>query len=838
MFFFHLLSHRNVNDANKTIQNASKNGFRINRDTLTTLLNYYAKASDLENCHKTIAMFQKMNVELLNHDIFNVMCHFAVNGHADQCESLFQYFKRNAEMQTALCDALTLFVQNNQSIFCAKIMGKLMRDDGIAVDIDTIYKNLIQEMCRYDTPEHEFNATIDWIETNGFPIEQNFDMFKPALKGSSAKLIRRLLTYVKVNGLTVTEMAFEKLFELSATATPSSNADDILKLVDSMCVDFKIQPSVVYIRDVILPAILQTIGRANNEKGSLLVMAAGKLRKTKIHHYRTMGALINSSLNQCDFKTATHLMNNYQYFYAIPFITETLLNAYASSDEAHHFVEILKIICQSFSKINNSQPHEHHHLSDDDINQRKQAFIDEMLNAAVARTLADDGKRLTKLLEAFVAAGNDLIISPQQIRKIQQQLSEMDLNFSGNHLLQIDRSLKNLMRKEDRKLSSLHLGKSINLLDRQHLSAAELKQTRDELHGVGRDVAATEKRLFLAYLREENIPEVDAMLSGANTYAGKLYLTNANYSTLVDLYTRHRQLDKALNMLKLASKHDSTFKFNSILLAKVITLMYDQRQFEDFKEIYRLLDIHCPHRMNTPQNILFEKLLQRLAADGHTQYVQQLFDALVEFNYMRATPQTTGPLITVHLNNGKYDLAVEKYRFLAETFKFLPMSTVLFQTLIQHEQNDLLECAFNVCHQIYGKSVALSYMAFAYSACGQTEKAKQIFQSNCIADVTADIRKMCIKYGEKCDYESAKMLLESTDGIAACEFSRRIIYQTILDIYCKCDMADAALELWTSICNDNVIVTSNFINELAKLLNANHIELPHDLQAKIKKLDF
>lgn len=741
-----------------------------------------------------------------------------------------KYFEPNAEMQIALRQATTSFVRNHQSRHFVEIFERLIVD-GLDSDVKSAtYSHLIHEMCRCNTPANELEATIDLIESNGHTMEKNFDSFKSALKSSSPTLIRRILLHMKSNGMQVSEMAFEKLFELSAALKEA----DVLNVINAMCVDFKIQPNFVYVRDVILPAILNTIGDPNAENA--VTVAADKLLNTKIRHHRTLNALINYSLNRCDFKTTTHLLNAKEFFYAKKFITEALLTAYASTGDARNFIEILRLICRNFSKITDYHPKE---LSNAEIKQKKRAFIGEMLTAAVDHSMADES-RFSKLFTELAAANDELAIDANQILKIQQQITEsMDLNQRAKeqHMLQINRLLKSLpTTAKDRSNSTLDLLKRqqqpLNAIDEQ-LNAAEIKINLHEQHALGRDVTGIEKLLFFAYVRDENIPEVEAMLSGKTTLTGELNLNNANYAMLIKMYVRHKDLEKAMNMLERARRKDSTFTLHPMLLAQLILLMYEVQGRFNINEIRSLLHMHRQVKMKTSRNIPFELLLQRLATDGRTQDVQQLFDTLVQFHYIQATLETAGPLVTVHLNKGEYGLAVQKYHELGNAYKFFPMSGTLFKVLIESQQSDLLKRAVDILTNGMGKSAAMSQLAFAYCACGRVQQAKEIFQSAQINDLTKDIGKASMRYARRDDLEAAKCLLKSTEGILTCD--RRPIYQTILDYYSKYDMAEAALELWSTISTDDILPTPQFIDKLAKLLQTNHIDLPYDLQNKIKR---
>ncbi|XP_055323297.1 leucine-rich PPR motif-containing protein, mitochondrial-like [Sitodiplosis mosellana] len=780
----------NIEAANATITSLNESGFRINRDTLATFLRHYAKAGDVENVQKTLASFKTENIELMNNDILNVIYELAANGYADKIDMFFEYLQPNAELLTSLANAITLFVANKQSTILPTIL-QLAKEAG---DVRSLYKHLINEMVRHVTAGEEFTATIKLIEANGYTVENSFDMFKSALKGSSEEIIRRLLVYMKANEMEVTQITFEKLFQFSA----AKGVDEVLNVVNLMCTDFRILPQSAYIRDVILPAF-----GASEDTAFVLT----KLRKTKIPVNRTIIALVNKSLNKCDFKTAIDLLNSLQCFYANNrFITQPLLNAYASTGDEQSFVRIVNMMHANFAKIN----------EDRDVKlfpaievQKKQKFIGEMLYASIAHTLTDS-KRLTQLLDAFIA--ERLVTSSKHIEKIQEELLKVNGSSQISRLLTKLSADKVQLKPSNRKPR----------IDMDQLSAAELQIILDEQRSMGRDVAGTEKLLLLAYIHGGNVAQVDSMMSG-----GQFTLTNANYAKLIELYTRIGNLESALDMLKQVRTKNPSFKLNPTITAQLATLMYENNV--NFDEICALLYTQRLDKEVLKDNIPFEKFLQRLAADGHTQLVEQLFNTLVKFNYIKVSIQTVGPLISVHLNNAVYSEAVAKYEYLAKTYKLTPMSTRLFEELIRNNELDLLQRAFNT-HEAHDKSDAIGRLALAFSQCGQARQAKSHFERVRINDVTKIIHKQCKRYVVTDDIESAKKLLKSTSGLSC---DRRKIYQTILDIYHKQNMAEEALELWTDIANDNILPSANFVDKLVELLRANNIKLPSDLEMKI-----
>lgn len=785
------ISCRNIEAANETIAGLNENGFKINGDTLATFLRHYAKAGDVENIQKTITKFKTENIKLLNRDVLNAIYELVSNGHVEKIDLMFDYLTSNAEMQSSLPDAITLFVANQQSTVLPKILQLLDK----SVDVKSLYKHLISEMVRYVTSEEEFVATVKSIESNGYPLETNFEIFQLALKGSSEEIIRRLLMYMKKNGMKVTQVAFEKLIQLSA----SKGVDHVLNVVNMMCTDYRVQPQSAFIRDVILPAL-----NASDDT----TFALDKLRSTKIFIHRTITALLNNSLDKCDFKAAMDLLNSFPSFYAYnQFITQPLVKAYASTGDAQSFVRIVKIIYDNFSKTDGVRDVKR---SSDVAVKKKQEFIGEMLYASIAHTLTDS-KRLTQLLKAFI--DQRLLTNAKYIEKIQEE----QLKVEGSS--QIGQLLLKLSA------DNVHLRPSIRKprSEVDELSAADLQRILNEQRSMGHNVAGTEKLLLLAHIHGGNVDQVNAMMS-----SGNYDLTNANYAKLIELYIRMGNLENALNMLNQVRTRNPTFKLNPTIMAQLATLMYENNV--NFDEICALLYAQRLDKGISKDIILFEKFLQRLAADGHAQLVEQLFNTLVKYNYMKVTIKTVGPLISVHLNNAAYDEAVAKYEYLAKTYKLTPMSTLLFEELIRANKMDLLKRAFNT-HEALDKNDAIGRLALAFSQCGQDQMAKSLFQRIRVKDVTKMIYKQCKRYVETDDIESANKLLKSTAGLSC---DRRKIYLTILDIYHKHNMADEALELWTNISHDNILPSADFLDKLVELLKANNIKIPADLQTKIE----
>lgn len=781
---------RNIEAAKETMSSLKENGFKVNYYTLGALLSHYAKVGDLENIEKTFDLFKEEGIELLNRDIFKTICELAVNGHADKIDALLPHLQPNIELKRSLQNAVTLFVESKQSALVPKIVQLS------AGDAKSIYRHLLREMLRLSSPESELKETIDRIEATGFTIEENFDIFRPALECSSEEIIRKLLAHMKDKSIEVSESTFEKLFRLSA----EKGIKEVLDVVNLMCAEFKIQPRISFIRDVILPGLKVKENPA---------LAFAKLQTTSIQLRKVTLAIINGLLNEGDIKTAYDFACSNQCFYGVELVERPLSRAYATTGDVSNFVSFVRLIYKSFDKINfyyNDKK-----LTNEEIQSKQKAFVGRILFEAIKHRQSETNSH-TNLLNAFAEEG--LTISAEDAEKILKHL-KIDSDTQIGRVLQ-KLSTEQLELKPIKEQTNLKQMKILN-----QLSSADVQNILEVKLAQGHNAAATEKLLFLAYIREGNISEIESLIA-----SNKFSISNSDYALLIELYTRTGNLENALNMLKRVCANNSSFKLDRIKVAKLVTLMVERDR--SFDEIETLLMAHRQGKAEF-RIFIFEHLLDKLAANAQSKMVDQLFDALVKHNYIEPTVESTGPMITSRLKSGAYAEAVDKFEQIAETYKLVPMSMVLFIHLIRSNEIDLLQRAFDIYEKVRGENSALRQLAFAFVECGQERQAKAIFENERLKNISKNIESECRKYVEHGKIESAKTLLKATKGIFC---DRHVIYRTILDIYHKENKAQEALDLWVEYTTDGILPNQAFKTKLAVLLKANNMEIPFDLESK------
>lgn len=811
--------HRNLDAANETMANLKSAGFKPNMFTFDEFLRHYAKTGDLDGVEQTISRMKEENIELMNRDILKVIREVAANGHAEQVDSLLELIKPTIELRQSLRNAIEIFVDKRLSPIVPKI---LERAGG---DVNEKVKHLIEKMVRSSTPEAEFKATIGAIEglytqnylffhhkhfpihliafkffsAMGITIESNFDLFKPALDGPSADIIRRLLNHMQEKSIPATENVFEKLFRLAA----EKDANEVLGVVNLMSKEFKIQPQVTFVRDVILP------GLKCKESPAL---ALAKLQGTSIRPRIALLAIVTDCLIKKNIKMAYEFANtNFRAFYGIDLVRRPLLEAFAATGDIENFVLFVRHVHDSFKELNNyhnsTTDQNATPLTETQIQTKQKAYIEELLWAAIANR-RNEAQLVTQLLKSFATEG--LTISPAQAEKLQKYLQVEGDTEIGRLLTKLSTESLPLRPIEVKRYQPSAMNK---------LSSNEIQNILEVKLAQGHSAAATEKMLFLAYVREGNAAEIESILA-----KDKISLSNSDYAQLIDLYTRHNNLENALNILKRVCANNSSFKLDPIKVAKLVRLMIDKER--NFDEIDALLLAHrqgkAEHRI-----FIFEHLLDQLAENGCFKLIEQLFDSLIEYQYIEPTPQSTGPLIKAYCVKGKYTEAVTKFEHFASTHKLVPMTMVLFVQLIKNNQVESLQRAFDAVEQLHGERNALYRLAFAFIECGQDRQARAIFENDRLDNITPAIVRECKTFVKFDRIEPLMVLLKATKGLFC---NRHVIYQSLLDVYTKKNNASEALELWCEyLTDDGILPVLRFKKGLISLLKANDMPIPPEL---------
>lgn len=767
-----------------TVAKMREAGFSLNYYTLDALLKQQAKVGDIDGISKTFEMFKEFKVELLNRDIFNVICELGANGHSEHIEKLLSQLSPSMELKRSLHNAIPQFVEKHQTALVLKILQSKQ------VNVVENAKILIEEMVKKSSSIAEFDEVKKGLEDMGITVKTNLNVFKSALASQSIDLIRLILDEMKATSMELNENSFAKLIQLAG----EQGSAQVLDAINLMCKDFKVQPQISFVSDIILPAL-------KAEDNPLL--ALGHLRMSPIPVRRSVVASIVNCLRSNDLNNAYSIAVGNNIHYALDMIKRPLIKAYVATEDSFKFVQLVRLIYDSISLVNTYNRTSGVELAEADIQAQKQKFIDDILQTTLSSC---SKKAMLPLLKAFVDEG--FSISTEQAQKILSQ-QKRDLQPEMKQMIEeLSSGTLELKQKSDRRRvqSEMALLKSADV---QNILEIKLAQ--------GGNSALTQKHLFLAYIREGNVAEIETLLANS-----KFSISNSDYALLIELYSKMEKLDEALNMLKRVTASDKKFKLDKIKVAKLVSLMVNNNR--DFSEIEALLVAHrqgkAEHRI-----FVFEHTLGRLSDAGNVELVNKLFDALVQNSYIEPTVESTGNLVAVHIKRGDLDAAVATYERIAKEFKLVPMTMALLRKLVEDDKIDDLQRVFDVYEKSRGERNALVRLAFVFIECGKDRQARLLFEHESVGNISKEISSECTSYVKFDRLDAALGLLKATEGLYC---DRHVIYQTVLAIYCKKNEADKALDLWQQYTDDGMMPKQKFKDTLAELLKKNDIPLPWD----------
>lgn len=359
---------------------------------------------------------------------------------------------------------------------------------------------------------------------------------------------------------------------------------------------------------------------------------------------------------------------------------------------------------------------------------------------------------------------------------------------------------------------------NVNVMHRNSSNATE--NTSDLKAAKDYSSIAADRHQFLTYIRDENIAQVESLMS-----TGRFLLNKSDCALLIDLYLRSGKLEKALNMVKRASVNSNSFKLNDGIVARIVAQMIDKEY--GFREIEVLL---CSNAQTKPEwnAVSFYNIFKQLSDRGDVQLAEKLFNALTKYGYIRPTPETAKLLISTYLKNKSFDAAVAKYEHFAIKNNFLTTTMVFLIELIQHHKNELVQRVFNLDKRMHNEYAASCRLATAYGQCGKHQDLREILVKFHTKQLSNFMVNACKQYKIFGRVEAIETLLKGTHGL---DCDRLVIYQHILEIYEKQNKIQEILELWQKFrTEDNLQNGCDFERKIANILKSNNIEIPVELR--------
>lgn len=316
------------------------------------------------------------------------------------------------------------------------------------------------------------------------------------------------------------------------------------------------------------------------------------------------------------------------------------------------------------------------------------------------------------------------------------------------------------------------------------------------------------------YVQEKNTAAIDNLLADNN-----IHICTAEYALLIDYYCWQQNLERILNLLESAREADHHFKLDFMKALQIINLMIKEKRI-DSNLIRALLEENTIVVHYERFDMLYA-VLSKLSIDGNDELVKCITHFAVKNNCVQRTNKLFGPTVAVHLRKNDFKGAVNAFERVAKEFGMAPMTIILYKTLIQNNENDLLDNAHHIYLNLYGEKAALIQLALAYAESGQHEKANEIFRHKSMPNVRTMISKYCFTFSKFNQVNALEGLLHSTKGL---DCNRHDIYAGLLDIYCTQTLVDKVVSLKQLSIEEGVTLSPTCTKKMSHFLQSNGAE--------------
>lgn len=502
-------------------------------------------------------------------------------------------------------------------------------------------------------------------------------------------------------------------------------------------------------------------------------------------------------------------------------LQNSLIDAFVATGDVRSFAKLINISQQSLASFENrrslpetkeaTDPDPSSSSDSDEESTEPKSNVNQIiavgnvLRETIAR-IKTKPQQINALLRAFVQEG--LSISPECAHKIKI--------VSGNALNDNDIEL----------LSTLSSGElSPVLLDTEEkhrrtldlLSSDELQKMIEIENERGRDTIRLQKILFNAYIREKNVAKVNELVESCAMGLG-------DHRDIINMHLEIGNTEQLLDYLNAVRKNIPNFKLLRFQTARLARAMFNEKR--EWSDIVRLFAENKQDQPETGNLVDIRRLLGAVTSSGNAEQLNELVNALIENNFMVLDNRTAGLLVSVHLANKDLPAALQTFENQFKEKGTTAGKVPLMKALIEANDMEKLQEVFDMVLSKSSEGSAVLLLAQSFIEVGNIRQARVVLKNNLLRNSQYSFRKGCEYFYEKGEYTVLKGLLEATYGL---EYDRRDIYYYLLQLYCKENKSQEALELWHKQLDQDEVPTNQFLQTLASHLNKKGIEVPFDV---------
>ncbi|KAK9870349.1 hypothetical protein WA026_006434 [Henosepilachna vigintioctopunctata] len=792
-----IIGHSQAGDmesAHAVLNIMAQAGLEPSADTYKTLLCGYAKNGDIESMKSILEECETKEIYLLDKDYLDICYALGLSGNEQHLQFILSKVRKavgyNQDCINTILN-LTNKAKERAGYVILKSMNRNYTSDGIPLPSGRFF---IKQLVKARRPFGVILEMCDQLESDGMLDRTIVSALEVSLEIGNEELALSLMEELQKRGNEIRQHYF---WPLLCQRTNDEGNNKVLRILQKMKT-FGIIPNNETIQEYIIP----NLKGKSSDVIKILTEASISIGTCAVN-------LTLSFLKSDNIQDAALLMGKVQAYYSPDVLKRPLNQAFYNTNDLKSYITVLREIYENldrrvhiFKEENSTIPSKHEVIGNliEDLSFNKKNFNENIEN--VLRELVKQG----------------LGISTKSAEKIQESL--------GDKITDEISSLLGALSSEE--LVPVPLPRKQPVYTPSHqMNIPQLEKLIENCSVKKMDVRGLKRQLLTLYYRAKDLEKTEILVNELQKNS-EFFFTGGIYSQLMDLYTYHENLEKALQYFEKIKECDGdTLKVDDSKILHLAYLMHKKGQFE---ESLKLLSetprdkVSSEEEKNFNYTSLAWRFLNSLAEEGRVEDLDKLFHLLISKEYMSINNVLLGPLVKVHLVNDQLDKALDKFEECVTVYKATPWKNELTCRLIQAEDAEKLQKLTDLSTLVHGEINSLYDLVFAFIECGRVRQARKILETPGLQNRSKRLNHACERFRLEGMVKPLEDLKDATKDMN--HIDRSEIYYQLLLSYIKEEDTDKAFGLWTQMQEEDLPPSDQFLITLAKYLDKKGLEVP------------
>lgn len=782
-----VLGHSTIGDtegAKAVLNTVMSAGLQANNHTYTLLACGYAKNGDLASVQEILTKANEGENFLTNKNIFSVIEAFAVNGHVDKIEALFDYFEHGPSYRQDAHNAILRLINKGQEEVAKTIFQTYIKPKSMD-EVERFYKGAfyVKQLLKASKSPTSIVESCKELQEEGLIPNALLIALEAALQQTQVELAQHLLEELHKREHALRHHYF---WPLLVQKGKEKDEEGVLQILRSMST-LGLTPNRETIQNYVVP-YLKTDSDLNN------VMI--KLQIANIPTQLGVRCVIQVLLQNLQIQDAVNLVRNYDVK-GNAFMKDNLVFALTKTKDISSFVEILQITSVKPEISDDSGQY-------DGVTGENTFDVNDIVLCAVKGLKRPD--QIENLLTALLSKG--IGISSNTASLIEEHLGQ-------NMTPAVSETLTKLTA-DDLEISPIKRTYPV-----KSRTIAEIEILIANLQQKGAEVQGLQKQLLTLYMKDNNVEKVEGLvglLESDDTFT----FTQATYGQLIDFYCENNNVDKALHYKNILTSKFPEYKIYNL---KSMNLVHAFIKANRVNEAFDLIKNGISDGSNYfSYNTKCWQVLNELAEQKDPEKLQTFFNLAIEKKFMEPSNVLLGPLIKVHILNNDLSGALDQFEKCCKLYRSTPWKGEIMKQLIVAEDATKLQWIADLSTQIHGEVNVLYDLILAFIECGRLRQARRILQTPGLQMRNHRLNDACKRYASGGQTECIEGLLEASKELS--HIDRANIFYHLLTSYVKANETDKALGLWNHLQEEGEVPSDKFLNLLGDHLKSNNRDVP------------